>query len=74
MLEALLIMVIARVPERLVFHVDHGERGRQGEQQQRAGGGWRAGERVSRRAGGRAYIGRAPAYPRYLLLDTCVGR
>lgn len=51
MLEALSIMVIARVPECLAFHVEQGERGYQvikGEQQQqRAGGEWRAGERVS---------------------------
>lgn len=50
LLEALSIMVIARVPECLAFHVGHGERGYQGEQQQRAGGEWRAGERVSGRA------------------------
>lgn len=56
LLEALSIMVIARVPECLAFHVVHGERGYQGEQQQRAGGGWRADERVGRRASERVCL------------------
>lgn len=50
LLEALSIMVIARVPECLAFHVGHGERGYQGEQKQRACGEWRAGERASDQA------------------------
>lgn len=51
LLEALSIMVIARVPECLAFHVGHGERGYQGEHQQRACGEWRADERVEQADG-----------------------
>lgn len=56
LLEALSIMVIACVPECLASHVVHGERGYQGEQQQRAGGEWRADERVGRRASERVCL------------------
>lgn len=61
LLEALSITVIARFPElsRVPRAARRSEaiKGRQGEDQQRAGGEWRAGERVVEQAGGRAWYG-----------------